>query len=340
MLKFPAGCCNERVTAAQRSRRHRRALMAELSVYVYRFPHSRISNLDDDVPGDFLLYCHRKLLDMIDSFEDRGIPFEHYVNSVLTWQLRSFFRLRAHAEKAWRDSLYSATWGSVDTVAQRQRSLDPALGFVPVAAAPAAAPKSLQPAPPPAPELRLADPPAATAVRKTSAPRRPRAQRFRLPADSMQRRMVFALLKTAHLLDDRQFDMLVAASGCSPDSLVRLVERLKRLMEAADSRRTMLCERRNLAFSEYQIWARTVSLEPDPQPRERARRRAARHRLTLTATHARLARVRGAPSNLAIATLLGIPKGTVDHALHWLRSNNATGYVCRHGVGSGQQQSA
>ena len=342
MLEFPAGCCNERVAAAQRSRHCRRALLAELSVYVYRYPHSRFPNLDDDAAGDFYLFCRKKLQTMINAFEERGAPFEHYVNSVLHWQLRSFLKQRNEAERAWRNSLYSEAWDGVEAATFRQRLLDPALGSVPEAPAPALA--RLLPAPPPrASALRLADPPgatAATAVRTTRAPRGPRARRFRLPSDCVKRRMVFALLKTAHLLDDRQFDLLATASGCPPDSLMRLVGRLQRLTAEAHHRRARLRERRNQAFSDYHLWAAALYLEADRVPRERARRRAERRHFTLTRAHADLARLRAAPSNLAIATLLGVPKGTVDHALHWLRHNNAAGYLRRHGVRSGQQQSA
>ena len=152
--------------------------------------------------------------------------------------------------------------------------------------------------------------------------------------------MLFALLKTAHLLDERQFATLIAATGCHPDSLRRVFSRLARLRAPARWRRQMLCERRNLAYAEFQFWSGAAFVEPDPPVRAQALARAERHRYTKNLAQRELVRVRLAPSNRHIAAVLGVPKGTVDTGLHWLLRSNAARYLCRDAVGSGQQQSA
>ena len=336
MLEFPAGCCNERVSAAQCSGDARRALMDELATYAYQYPLRKLPSLDEDVSGDFYLFCHDKLELMIDQFEERGIPFEHYVNSVLSWQLRSFLNKRKQVEQVWQNGLYSQAWGSADSFARRQRTFDPARAPAP----PRLRPRSATPpaARPRAPALRLADP---AAVPRAARPaRRARPRRFRLPNEPIKRRVVFAVLKTAHLLDERQFAALAAATGCHPDGLRRLVRQLERRREPARRRREMLRERRNLAFADFHIWSAAAYLEPEPPARARAVARAARHRYTMTAAQAELARVRLAPSNRDIAALLGVPKGTVDTGLYWLRRNETARYLCGNGVGAGQQQPA
>lgn len=326
MLDFPDGCRNEQVLAAQRSRPRRRALMDELATYAYRFPRARLPGLDEDVPGDFYLFCRHKLEQIVDRFEERGAPFEHYVNSVLRWQLRTFLSVRRQLELEWENGLYSHTW-DWDHLARRQRSFDPAAVRVP-------APRRQQP-----PALRLADPAGASSAAHSSRTARP-ARRFRLPNDTGQRRMLFALLKTAHMLDERQFATLVAATGCHPDSLRRIFSRLDRLREPARRRRQMLRERRNLAYAEFQLWSGAAFVEPDPPERALARARAERHRSTKNVAQHELVRVRLAPSNSQIAGVLGVPKGTVDTGLHWLMRSDPARYFGRDGVGSGQQQSA
>ena len=354
MLDFPDGCRNDQVLAAQRSRRRRRALMDELATYAYRFPRARLPALDEDVPGDFYLFCRPKLEQMVDEFEERGAPFEHYVNSVLRWQLRTFLSVRKQLELGWQNALYSHTW-DWDRDAHRQRSFDPAAVRVP-----AAGPHQPPAAPPPAawpqaPALRLADPadpadpddpddpagaPDAARNSGTTRPaRRGRARRFRLPQDTGRRRVLFALLKTAHALDERQFTTLVAATGCHPDSLRRILSRLARLRAPARRRRQMLRERRNLAYAEFRFWSGAAFTEPDPPERALARVRAERHRHTKNLAQRELERVRLAPSNRQIAVVLGVPKGTVDTGLHWLMRSDPASYVGGDGVGSGQQQS-
>ena len=366
MLEFPAECRNERVFAAQTSRRRRRALINELGAYAYRFPRNTLRNLDEDVPGDFFLFCHDKLGLMIDHFEDRGIPFEHYVNSVLKWQLRSFLSRRKQLDTEWQTGLYSQTWGRSVQFGCQQLPYLPAVAsarvWVPEPRRPrtgARAP-TRTPTRTPTAALRIADPgaaPGAAYHAHTARPARParparrhRARRFRLPKQPMRRRMLYALLKTAHLLDDRQFDVLVAATGCHPDSLSQMFKRLYRFRKATLMRRKMLVERRNLAFADLHLWTAVACLEPEPNARAKALMQAERHRATLYLSQRQIARIRLAPSNRHIAKVLGVAKGTVDSSLNWLLHNNAARYLGRDGegrdgegrdgIGPGEQQSA
>ena len=346
MLEFPAECRNERVFAAQTSRRRRCALINELGAYAYRFPRNTLRNLDEDVPGDFFLFCHDKLGLMIDHFEDRGIPFEHYVNSVLKWQLRSFLRLRKQLDTEWQTGLYSQTWGRSVQFGCQQLPYLPAVASARVWVPEPPRPRTGARAPTrtPTTALRIADPgaaPGAAYHAHTARPaRRYRGHRFRLPKQPMRRRMLYALLKTAHLLDDRQFDVLVAATGCHPDSLSQVFKRLYRFRKAALMRRQMLVERRNLAFADLHLWTAVACLEPGPHARAKALMQAERHRVTLYLAQLELARIRMAPSNRHIAKVLGVPKGTVDTSLNWLLHNNAVRYLGRDGIGAGEQQSA
>lgn len=330
MLEVPGGCCNARVFAARRSRRQRRALMADLATYTYLFPQVSQPTLDEDVPGEFYLYCHDKLLAMIDRFEDRGVPFEHYLNSVLHWQLRSFLRDRKRHERKWQVALFCQAWsGTSDALADRQRELDPGLRLP--------APAPLRYGGSRAPALRLADPPRAPAGGARRV-RPPRTHRFRMPRRPVQKRMLFALMKTVHMLDEQQFASVVAATGCHPDSLTRLFRQLERRMERSRTRLHMLRERRNLAFAQCQFWTTVALLETDPRKRARALRLAALRRATLVKSLNELARVRNAPSNRVIAAVLGLPKGTVDTGLSLLRDPIPPSYLRRNGVGSGHQQ--
>ena len=332
MLRFPAGCCNERVFAAQRSPRRRRALMNALLTYAYRFPRTVLPEMDEDTPGEFILYCHDKLVLLVDEFEDRGVPFEHYANSVLRWQIRSYVRDRTRHERRWENTLYNLTWDGRESLARAQHSADPARhvtrndpprSYPKFPTATAAATKPYTGA------LRLADrdrPFDADRGRgrgRAAPARRSRARRFRMPKEVQQRRMLFALLKTAHLLDTRQFDLLVRATGCHADSVLRLLSRLERFRQPAITRCDYLRERRNQAFADYHLTARAMYHEPGTPAHLRAVAREQRARRTLARSQSELARVRVAPSNRHIAVILGIPKGTVDTGLYLLRRADA-----------------
>ena len=328
MLRFPAWCCNERVFAAQRSPKRRRAIMNALLAYAYQFPRTVLTEMDDDTPGEFILYCYDKLVLLVDEFEDRGVPFEHYANSVLRWQVRSYVRDRTRLERKWENTLYNLTWDGRESLARAQRSVDPARHMTrndPPRSDPEFPPATALATEPYTGALRLADrgrPFDADRGRATPA-RRSRVRRFRMPKEVYQRRMLFALLKTAHLLDPRQFDVLVHATGCHADGVLRLLSRLDRFRRPALARCDYLRERRNQAFANYHLTARAMYHEPGSPAHLRAVARQKRARRTLARSQSELARVRVAPTNRQIAAILGIPKGTVDTGLYSLQRADA-----------------
>ena len=294
-----------RVRAVQQTGSGKQALLQELATYAYYYPRRRIPHLDEDTSGEFYLFCHRKLEDLVDRFRDRGIPFEHYLNSVLSWQLRTFLGKRSRAEQVWQASLRSPLWDSPETTS-------------------------------------------ATCRADADRPRRPRPTHpggSPMPTTTRRRRLLYAVLKVGHLLDDEEFERAAAATGCPPDCLRHLVAELERRGSAGRRRQRMLRERRNEAFAELNIWTAVAQQETDPDRRACAAARAARHRRTMNIAQDELARVRVAPSNRDIGDLLGVPKGTVDTGLYWLKRNRlsaaeAARYPDGDGAGTGEQQSA
>jgi len=99
-----------RVLAFQRDGRGAAAIRRELSLYVYRYPLRKYPTLEEDAAGDFFLFCEPKLERLVDRFRDCGKPFEHYLNSVLCWQLKSFLARRRRVESGWQVGLHSPIW--------------------------------------------------------------------------------------------------------------------------------------------------------------------------------------------------------------------------------------
>jgi hypothetical protein len=109
---------SERVLTFQRTGAGRRALLDELATYTYHYPRRKLPTLDEDAPGEFYLLCHHKLEQLIVRYRDHGKPFEHYLNSVLSWQLRSFLAKRRDSEHAWQTALCSRLWDEPELAAQ------------------------------------------------------------------------------------------------------------------------------------------------------------------------------------------------------------------------------
>ena len=323
----------------QRTGEGRRALLEELATYTYRYPRRKLPTLDEDAPGEFYLFCHDKLEQLIVRFRDRGKPFEHYLNSVLSWQLRSFLAKRRDSEHAWQTALRSRLWEEPEAAAQppatppaRMDRRSNAAGVSPRAA------RRRQP--------RREDnvrpfPGAAAAPRRGGGHGRILALATpTATSETVRRRLLYGALKTGHRLEEPQLAAAAQAIGCDLPRLRFLIEQLVRGRASAHRRLRLLRERRTRAFAQLQLWSAAAHQAVDEARRAHAVKRAARHRHTVATAQSEISRVRVAPSNREIAALLGIPKGTVDTGMYWLRRQSDAAYAAADGTGAGEQQSA
>ncbi len=76
---------NGRVLKFQKTGEGLKGIMSDLSRKIYRYPRSKPGSREDDC-GDFYLFFYSRIARMLERFEDRGKPFECYLNSVLYWQ--------------------------------------------------------------------------------------------------------------------------------------------------------------------------------------------------------------------------------------------------------------
>jgi hypothetical protein len=143
---------------------------------------------------------------------------------------------------------------------------------------------------------------------------------------SGRRGLLFLVLKCSRRLDLDDLAAAAEATGVAPERLAGLVERLRAGMEPVEQRLTVLRERRNRAFSEARLLETELAACPDPAAVERLRQRLAAANRRMSAAVARMARVRRNPTNREVACVLGVPKGTVDCALFWLKRRLAAGY--------------
>jgi DNA-directed RNA polymerase specialized sigma24 family protein len=241
---------------------------------------------DEDACGEFYLFFHPRLVRLLDRFRDQGKPFESYLCAVLTWQLRNFARDRKRSERSWDVGL----------------RIEPGAGIAP------------------APECPSTDDPSGAPWRCLSEI----APIIRTAAD--RRNFLFLILKCARTLEQERIGPLASLAGVAPERLSELSAELCRLRAPRDERLDTLRCRRNRAFSQVRLLESDLLLEMDPARREEISRRLARVRRRMRLAMARMARVGLAPTNREIALTLGVPKGTVDSGLFWLKRKLAAVY--------------
>ena len=278
MIPRPQEPMKEAVLEYQRTGTGRRELLDRVGAHVYRFPLWRSRREADDDCGEFYLFCRPRLEELIARFQDRGRPFEYYLNSVLAWQLRSYYRSKGRQEAAWRLAGTPPFW-------------DPQTAALPSAPPPAHRPRAMAP-----------DPPTVAAASGGGASRR---------------RLLFAFLKNCHRLHDAQVTAW-AELFHRPD-LPALILRARRAGADSERRWRRLHERSNRAFSAARLLEGQLLAEPEGDRQRLLCTRLQRVRRTAANAQAELRVVRLGPSNRQIAQLLGIPKGTVDTGLFWLK---------------------
>ncbi len=264
----------------QRTGAGQRDLLDRIGAYVYRFPLWQGGPVDDDDCGEFYLYCRPRLQRWIDRFQDQGSPFEAYLKSVLTWQLRSYHRAKGRRDAAWRLAGTPPFW---DPEAAELTSGAPGEG---AHRASAAAPTA----------------PAVAAAAGSPA---------------VRRRILFAVLKNCARMHDTHVPAW--AGLCGRADLQALIGRARRAGSASQRRWSMIRERSNHAFAKARMIEDHLHDEVDADRRRILQQRLQRARRTAANARAELRAVRLGPSNRQIAQLLGIPKGTVDTGLFWLK---------------------
>ena len=264
----------------QRTGAGRRELLDRIGAYIYRFPLWQGKPVDDDDCGEFYLYCRPRLQEWIDRFQDQGRPFEAYLKSVLTWQLRSYYRAKGRQEAAWRLAATAPFWD------------------------------------PDAAEL-TSGAPGARAQRAPAATPAARAVAAAAGTPAVRRRVLFAVLKNCARMHDTYVPAW--AGLCGRADLQALIGRARQASRDSQRRWSRLRERSNHAFATARMIEGQLLGEADADRRRILQQRLQRARRTATNARTELRAVRRGPSNRQIAQLLGIPKGTVDTGLFWLK---------------------
>lgn len=283
-IRFSEGSMTAAVIRYQRTGAGRRELLRQIGEYAYRFPLWQSRKHDEDDCGDFYLYCQPRLQEAVDRFQDQGRPFEAYLRSVLTWQFSTYYRAKERRESAWRLARTPVLW---DADASALAAGEPG-----------------------APDRDAAD----QAASDQAAP-----EPAGLDDDGgvTRRRVLFAVLKNCHRLPDTQVSAW--AGLCRRADLPALIGQARRVSAGSQRRWRRLSERSNHAYAIARLLEGQLRTATGGERRRHLEQRLRRVRGAAATARAEARAVRLGPSNRQIAQLLGIPKGTVDTGLFWLK---------------------
>jgi len=145
--------------------------------------------------------------------------------------------------------------------------------------------------------------------------------------DADRRNFLFLVLKCSRSLDPENAQALAPVAGISSARLLTLASTLQGMRAARETRLETFRSRRNKAFALIRVLeTELMSFQGDEERMAALRARLARARKRMRSAMQRMARVGLAPTNREIGAVLGVPKGTVDSGLYWLKRKLASVY--------------
>lgn len=261
-----------------------------MSALVYEFP-MQYRGFDEDDSGEFLLFLYPRFLRFIENFSPAGKPFENYFRRSLRWQIKSYATRMKNRRARYKAEECPGLWPDGCVYGEEEvRESGTLYG----------------------PEFfdRSGEEPSI--------------------ADTRKRRLVVLALKGCTGMDDHQLERVARQIGISPPWLVLQRDRLEERLRKKDPRLATLRRRRNTAFATIVQVQGELSGCIEPRRRARLAHRLKVHRKRLETARALLSRVPLRPTNDEIALILGIPKGSVDSTMYYLRKQKGLRHTRRH----------
>jgi DNA-directed RNA polymerase specialized sigma24 family protein len=147
-----------------------------------------------------------------------------------------------------------------------------------------------------------------------------------LQSPSDRRNFLFLVLKCMRGLDNANVPMMASLAGVSAESLLDLMSSLRLAREPREHRLWRFRERRNRAFGQIRLLETELKAVCEGQRMETLRRSLARAKRRMSIAMEKMSKIGLAPTNREIAAALGVPKGTVDSGLYWLKRKLSSVY--------------
>ena len=137
--------------------------------------------------------------------------------------------------------------------------------------------------------------------------------------EAAKKRFLFLVMRCVRNLNEQRIEIVAGISGCCRYGLKYKVRQLMELVREKELRLERLWNRRNKAYHRLRILERRLPGEQEGETRHRLLSGIKRQRRIMTSSMDEARRVPLSPSHRSIAQVLGVPKGTVDTGLGWIK---------------------
>jgi hypothetical protein len=295
----PSASLTEQVVDYQQSGRGYERLIERIALEIYTYPRGRGKWNEDDA-SDFFCYFFPKVPALINRFVFHGRPFEVYLKTTMKLQLRTFAVRRTSSQIYGHILTDGGFWAADDGGYD-----DSYAGYAGGAAMEAAEPESTDPAFLPTPEARR--------VLRID-------HNLHIIDPTLRKRFLFLVLKGAASVSGHMIRRAAVLASCDAGWIFRCVDALRDTLAARRERLCMLRERRNHYYFRMFCMQEELKIATDEESRRRLADAMCLIRTRLAGTLEEISRVPLTPTHKDIAEVMGVPKGSVDSGLYYLRS--------------------
>lgn len=261
----------------------RETIFERVASEIYANP-SRFGFDGEDDAAEALCRYRRRIRLLPDRYQDMGAPFEAFLVASLRFLARTMRRERRREREREYVCEVSEGWKAEASVSEGVEL------------------QGVLPGPLPAPP-----------------PSSGRANPTYLELAAFRSRLVFLYLKCAWEADDEKTRRIAEATGVPEDWLAAALAQALRALEAERGRYERLSLKRDRAWSRICLLENRLRTEIEEEKRSRLRNSLGRERRCLESARRELHAFRPTVPNSVVARILGIPKGTVDSGLYYLK---------------------
>ncbi len=259
--------------------------LKEVSIFSYSMM-KKAMKLEDDQRSDFFIYLYPRLSNLVENFTYRGMPFEVYLMKTLRWQFKTFSKKRTAEDRRQRLLSHSFYWAVSEYPAEY-------------------------------------NPPIVIEDTEESMERYNKIVKQRGPnsavVEGQRRRFLFLILKTSPQLSEELLDHISLVTGYEKEYLTSCIDELHKKIDLRMDRHRRIWNKRNKYFFRVHFLQDSLIVECNKKKREKLMKQLEETHTRLTKISRIINRLSTAPTHREISEVLGVPKGTIDSGLYYLR---------------------
>ncbi|MCX7788238.1 MAG: hypothetical protein N2442_11140 [Spirochaetes bacterium] len=274
-------------------------LVRSISLYVYQFP-LKFKYCSEEDCAEFFLSFHTRIPYIIDHYQEQGKGIEAYLRTCLKWHMKTYLKSKLKADRVqqfafseWK--LMVPSWVEEETIGLDICESSPPFQKVP---------KGRKPG-------------------KESGKRK-KAVKTQVGSDptvteKQAKKLLLLSLKAAYDLEDRTIETIAQSIGMNQEVLFHLIEVTRTTLLKKEERFRLLQERRS------KLYFRICSLQEEMDrctnglAKEMIIQRLSRLKYYFEKLQMKLSHHYLCPTHRKVAEILGIPKGSIDSMLYYLK---------------------